>query len=112
MQIERSQRGDLAVVTITGPIVLGESARQFSETMAEILADEGRGVIVDMEAINYVDSTGLGELVGHMQRFEDQGRTLALSRPDERVLSLFRLTGLDKQIPIYASLDEAAAALK
>ena len=111
MQIERSQRDGHIIVAINGPIILGESARQFSEVMAEILGEESRGVIVDLTHINYVDSTGLGELVGYLQRFNDAGRALALLNPHERITNLLKLTGLDKEFPTFTEIEEAIAAL-
>ena len=61
--------------------------------------------------IDHVDSTGLGELVGYLQRFEKEGRRLALYRPHRRILSLLRLTRLDEIFSIYEDREEAITAL-
>lgn len=111
MQIEREQRGSIAVVRIKGPIILGESARQFTEYMDKLLSEEIKGVLIDLAKINYVDSTGLGELVAYMQIFNERGRTLSLLHPHEKIMALLRLTSLDKEFDIFDELDQALESL-
>ncbi len=111
MEIERVDEGDATIVIVRGVIKLGESASTFSGFLHQVL-DEGRSpVLVDLEGIDHVDSTGLGELVGHLQRFEEQGRRLAFINPARRLRKLFELTRLNEVFPIYDDRDEAIASL-
>ena len=112
MKIEKRQQDDVTVVVIEGVIKLGESARLFSDYL-KALIDGGTGsVLIDMTSIDYVDSTGLGELVGYLQRFEGQGRRLALLRPQSRILNLLKVTQLDKVFQIFTDESQAIEALK
>jgi len=111
MQIDRSQKENMVVLAINGPIIVGESARQFTEFLDGLLEEDGSGVIIDLTNINYVDSTGLGELVGYMQLFNERGRHLALLNPHSRILSLLKLTSLDKEFKIFYDIDEAVRTL-
>lgn len=111
MKIERTEEGGVTLVVIEGVIKLGESARQFSDYL-ESLLDEGAGsVLVDLSQIDYVDSTGLGELVGYLQRFSTQGRRLALLNPQQRIVNLLKLTKLDDVFPIYQDRERALTEL-
>ena len=112
MEIERLEEKGVTVVAVRGVINFGESARQFSTYLAELLEAGVPSVLVDMSGIDNVDSTGLGELVGYLQRFEKEGRRLALFRPHRRILSLLRLTRLDEIFPIYEDRTEAIDALQ
>ncbi len=112
MKITKSQQGSVEVVVIEGVIKLGESAQLFSDYLNELLAEGSDSVLIDMTGIDYVDSTGLGELVGYLQRFEGQGRRLALLRPQSRILNLLRLTKLDEVFQIFSDENEAIEALK
>lgn len=107
MEIERTEERGVAVVEVRGVINFGESARQFSSFLEELLSSDVPAVLVDMSGIDNVDSTGLGELVGYLQRFEREGRRLALFRPHRRILSLLRLTRLDEIFSIYDDRQEA-----
>jgi anti-anti-sigma factor len=111
MEIERSQDRGVTVVAVRGVINFGEPAQQFSSYLQDLLAADVPAVLVDMSEIDHVDSTGLGELVGYLQRFEKEGRRLALYRPHRRILSLLRLTRLDEIFSIYEDREEAIEAL-
>jgi anti-anti-sigma factor len=112
MEIERLEENGVTVVAVRGVINFGESASQFSSYLSDLLAAEVPAVLVDMSGINHVDSTGLGELVGYLQRFEKEGRRLALFRPHRRILSLLRLTRLDEIFSIFENRQEAIEALQ
>ena len=112
MKIEKRQQDDVTIVIIEGVIKLGESARLFSDYLQGMIEGGIGPVLIDMTAIDYVDSTGLGELVGYLQRFEGQGRRLALLRPQTRILNLLKVTQLDKVFQIFTDEGEAIEALK
>ncbi len=112
MRIEKRQQGNVTVVVIEGVIKLGESARLFSDYLKELLEGDSGSVLIDMTGIDYLDSTGLGELVGYLQRFEGQGRRLALLRPQSRILNLLKLTKLNEVFKIFTEESEAIVALK
>jgi anti-sigma B factor antagonist len=96
------------ILDITGEISLGESAAQLSAELSKLLAEqEVECVVLDLENINYMDSTGLGEVVGYLSRFQDSGKRLKLVNPNQTIMKLMRLTGLDEIFKIYASEEEA-----
>ncbi len=111
MEIDSSEIDGVTVIAVQGVINFGESARQFSSFLQGLLDSGAPAVLVDMSGIDNVDSTGLGELVGYLQRFEKEGRRLALLRPHRRILSLLRLTRLDEIFPVYEDREGAIAEL-
>ena len=111
MHIERVEDGGVTIVVVRGVIKLGESAKTFSSFLREVLDTGSNPVVVDLEGIDHVDSTGLGELVGYLQRFEEQGRRMAFVNPARRLRKLFELTRLDEVVPIYPDRERAIAEL-
>lgn len=111
MEIERIEENDVTIVVVKGVIKLGESAKTFSGFLGQVLAEGTNPVLVDLEGIDHVDSTGLGELVGYLQRFEEQGRRLAFINPARRLRKLFALTRLDEIVPIYDDRAQAVIAV-
>ncbi|MCC6131554.1 MAG: STAS domain-containing protein [Acidobacteria bacterium] len=107
MIIYREKRGETVILRIQGVVKLGESARQFSDFLEKILNEDHGPVLLDFEKIDTLDSTGLGELIGYLQRFEERGRKMAIVRPKERIIALLRLTRLDTLFRIFP--DEAGA---
>lgn len=108
MNIIRNRHNDVTTLDIQGVIKLGESAREFSSYLDKVLNDESGPVLINFEGINYMDSTGLGELIGYLQKFEDRQRKMALLRPNHRILALLKITRLDTVFKIF---DEREAAL-
>jgi anti-sigma B factor antagonist len=108
MKLVKKVIDSILILDITGEIRLGESAAQLSAELERILNDDAvKGVILNMENINYIDSTGLGELVGYLGRFKDKGKKLRLVKPNHTVVRLLQLTKLD-QVFIIKSDEESA----
>jgi anti-sigma B factor antagonist len=101
----------VTIIVVRGVIKLGESARTFSKFLGDVLQQGSKPVVVDLEGIDHVDSTGLGELVGHLQRFEEQGRRMAFVNPARRLRKLFELTRLNEIVPIFDDRAQAIAEL-
>lgn len=96
------------VVRVQGDIDVVSRAR-FEETLFEVV-DSGEPVVVDMREVTFCDSTGLNALVAANRRAGERGRHIALVALPPRVQRVFRITGIDRYIPIYDTLREAIAA--
>jgi anti-sigma B factor antagonist len=75
------------------------------------LADEGNALILDLNGVTFIDSTGLGALVGAARRVATHGGTLSAvcSRPQTR--KLLWMTGVDRRVPLSATVDGALMLL-
>ncbi|HUP45145.1 MAG TPA: STAS domain-containing protein [Thermoanaerobaculia bacterium] len=111
MNIIKNRVNDVTVLDIQGVIKLGESAREFSSFLERVLNEEIGPVMINFEAINYMDSTGLGELIGYLQKFEDRQRKMALVKPSHRILALLKITKLDTIFRIFETRDAAMVYL-
>lgn len=110
MIVEKKHRDNFIVLYIEGLIKLGESAEFFSSLLENALQNARTNVIVDFTKIDYIDSTGIGELVGYLGKFSSQNRKLILVNPSERIHKLLKLAKLDTVFKVYAGEDEAIAA--
>ncbi len=98
----------ITILDITGQVSIGESATHLSSELTQLLDDaQVEGVILNLEHINYMDSTGLGEVVGHLNRYGDNGKRLKLVKPNKTITKLMELTRLNEIIKIYGSEEEA-----
>ena len=64
-------------------------------------------IVVDLEAVDFLDSTGLGVLVGGLKRVRSHDGDLALVCTQRRILKVLEITGLTKVFTIYESVDAA-----
>jgi anti-sigma B factor antagonist len=69
-------------------------------------------VVVDLEKVSYIDSSGLATLVEILKRTKTQGGSLALTGLSDKVKSLFEITKLDKLFQIFRAQDEAVLRIK
>jgi anti-anti-sigma factor len=108
--VEKRHHDNFTILYVEGLIKLGESAEFFSSALENVLKNESSSVIIDFTKIDYIDSTGIGELVGYLHKFTTQNRKLILVNPSERIQKLLKLAKLDTVFKIYGSEDEAIGA--
>ncbi len=89
---ERSERWE---VKLMGELDI-DSSTALKERLSEILEEKTADVIVNAEDLEYIDSTGLGMLIGVIKQLKSKGKELIIVNPQDSVSKLFRITGLDK----------------
>ncbi len=107
----RQARG-VTVVDLSGRITISErTASQPGSALHELVRDlvkQGcRSILLNLRDVTYVDSSGLGELIGCLTTVQSQGGVLKLSNPTERVENLLRLTHLHAVLEVLP--DESTA---
>jgi anti-sigma B factor antagonist len=106
----RTRRGPgYVVVTVAGEVDIATVA-QLRERLAA-LAVSGVPLVADLDQVSFIDATGLGALAGAAREATEHGTSLHVvcARPQTR--RLFRVTGLDRQIPLAHDLAEVLRAL-
>lgn len=103
MQIRTEVYGDMLVVIAQENRIDAAGAIQFKERMREAVATPARRVILDMSAVNFLDSSGLGAVVAVMKLL-GPSRTLELSGLTPTVEKVFRLTRMDTIFTIHAAV--------
>ena len=107
--LETNDRGDLTVVSVTGEVDL-YTAPSLKERVADLVSSGRNRLAVDLGGVEFMDSTGLGVLIGGLKRCKEAGGTLALVAPREPVIKVLAITGLDKVFPIHETVDQAASS--
>jgi anti-sigma B factor antagonist len=107
----------LSTRTVAGHTVLevgGEidvyTAPQLREHLIAMVEGGDRQVVVDLGRVEFLDSTGLGVLVGALKWLRGVDGELSLVCNQERLLKIFRITGLDRVFTLYGSVEEATAS--
>ena len=109
LSLSTRTEGDRTVVAVGGEIDV-YTAPKLREQLIDLVSNGNYHLIVDMEGVEFLDSTGLGVLVGGLKRVRAHDGSLHLVCNQERILKIFRITGLTKVFPIHASVGEAMAA--
>lgn len=96
----------LAVVQASGELDLA-SVPKLREAISEHIVEGRRHLVVDLQAVTYMDSTALGVLVGAAKAVRAAGGALRLVCDNPRVLRLLRITGLDKALAVHPTVESA-----
>ncbi len=99
-------RPPFTVLAVKGEIDV-YSAPRLRERLVELVSEGHRQIVVDLEGVDFLDSTGLGVLVGGLKRLRTNGGDLALVCTQPRILKVFEITGLTTVFSIATSVDEA-----
>ena len=99
---------DCAVLRVRGEIDIC-TAPELREHVIKLVADGVRHITADLRAVDFLDSTGLGALVASFKRLRDQDGSLTLVTAADRVLTILRLTGLNRVFTLHPSVPEALA---
>jgi anti-sigma B factor antagonist len=99
--------GDVAIVDLGGRITLGEAAGELRESLKGLLAKGIKNIVLNLAGVSYIDSSGLGELVGGFASVSSRGGRLKLLNLQGRALELMQITKLYSVFDTYT--DEAEA---
>ncbi len=105
MNVKVSDQNDVAIFQIEGEINISTSP----ELKKNFEKKPSKKVVIDLEKVSYIDSSGLATLVEILKKTKSQGGSLGLAGLTEKVKSLFEITKLDKLFLIYPNQKEALA---
>ena len=103
---ENGPAGDRTVVVVGGEIDV-YTAPKLREQLIDLVSSGQYHLVVDMEGVEFLDSTGLGVLVGGLKRVRTHDGSLSLVCTQERLLKIFRITGLTKVFEIHPDVASA-----
>lgn len=107
--LDVTERDGWAVLAVTGEVDVATAPR-LREQLVGLVTEGRHRIAVDLEGVDFLDSTGLGVLVGALKRVRTHDGELALVCTQPRILKVFEITGLTKVFPMYGSVDEAVSA--
>ncbi len=100
--------GEVAIVDLNGKITLGENTGILRDELRSLLSQGVKNIVLNMAGVSYVDSAGLGELVGAYTTATNQGGSLKLLNLQGKMKDLMQITKLHT---IFASFEDEKAAV-
>jgi anti-sigma B factor antagonist len=111
LRIQTQIAGDVFIVRCNGRIVFGDEGAALRERVGDMLSGSPR-IVLDLSGVRYVDSGGLGILVGLSVSARNRGGELKLVNPSQRVSDLLQRTKLTTIIGVYGNVEEAVLAFR
>jgi anti-sigma B factor antagonist len=109
MKVGIRQVDGVTIVDSSGRITLGEGSVILRDTVRDLLAKGSKKIILNLAEVNYIDSSGIGELVSAYTTVKNQGGELKLLNLTKKVNDLLQIT---KLYTVFDVKDDEAAAVK
>jgi anti-sigma B factor antagonist len=110
MRFEESKVGKVLIAKVLDGRIAADVAPRFKAYLGEYISNGNRSIVLDLAAVTFIDSSGLGALVSSLKSMGNDG-DLVISGARATVASMFKLTRMDKVFRMYESNDAAVAAL-
>ena len=108
IKVDTRAVGDWNVVDVEGEVDVF-TAPKLREAIIGLLADGKEKIIVNLEGVPFMDSTGLGVLVGGLKRVKERNGELAIAGAQGTVLRVLNVTGLNAVFALHESVTTAAS---
>ena len=109
MKSSTRQIDGVTVVDLSGRITLGEGSVILRETVRDLLSKGNKKILLNLGEVNYIDSSGIGELVSAFTTVRNQGGDLKLLNLTKKVHDLLQIT---KLYTVFDVKDDEAGAIK
>lgn len=108
LRLDVSEQGGWSVLQVGGEVDVATAPR-LREQLIDLVNDQRFSIVVDLEGVDFIDSTGLGVLIGARKRVRLHDGDVRLVCTEPRIVKVFEITGLDQVFQIHPSLDDAVA---
>jgi anti-anti-sigma factor len=98
LTLTSEREGDMHVVALAGELDLANAA-DVAQELARVEATDAEAIVVDLSQLEFIDSTGIRVLLEADARSRSDSCRLTLLRPPDRVLRVFKITGIDSRLP-------------
>jgi anti-sigma B factor antagonist len=107
LQITERRMGDVTILDLTGRVVLGEGDVPFRQAIETLVKEKRLKIILNLKDVTYIDSAGVGVMVGKLVSLRRQGGDIKLLTLVQRNLRVMTITKLVTVFEIFESEDEA-----
>ena len=108
LMINRRQSGEIEILDLAGKLVLGEESGALREIVKGLLAENRKNILLNLSDVTFIDSTGVGTLVGVLTSARQQGGQLKLIHLTKKFQETLQVTRL---LTVFETHEDEAAAL-
>lgn len=102
--------GDVAVLELKGKLMGGPETAAIHEKVKDLVGNKVNKIVIDLGKVKWMNSSGLGALMGSLTTTKNSGGELKLAKVTEKVKSLFMITKLVTIFETFESIDEAVSS--
>ncbi len=107
MKIKHQEKYNAVVIELKGNVMGGDDTKEFNELLHKLLDEGKKNVVVDLSEVKFMNSSGLGMLIGGLTTMKKAGANLKLARTTEKIESLLVITKLSTIFESYETVEDA-----
>ena len=112
MKFKTKEIKGITVVELEGNVMGGPDASALNDFLHKLITEKKNQVIIDLKAVSFINSSGLGMLIGGLTTMRHSGGELKLACASKKVESLLEMTKLLKVFDLHKNVNNAIAAFK
>ena len=112
MKFKTKEIKGITVIELDGNVMGGPDASALNDFLHKLIAEEKNHVVVDLKAVSFINSSGLGMLIGGLTTMRHAGGELKLARASKKIENLLEMTKLLKVFDVHKTVNNAIASFK
>ncbi|MCK4753920.1 MAG: STAS domain-containing protein [Calditrichia bacterium] len=112
MDYSVSEQDDIVIISLNGKIMGGPEATEINEKFNQLIDTKKLKIVIDLNNVEWMNSSGLGILIGAVSLFRNNNGQLRIINVSERIQNLLKITKLAGIFETSSSLEEALSSFK
>ena len=112
MKLKAKEIKGVTVIELDGNVVGGPDASALNDFLHKLVGEEKNHIVIDLKSVSFINSSGLGMLIGGLTTIRHSGGELKLARASKKVENLLEMTKLLKVFDLYKNVNNAIASFK
>ncbi len=110
MKLKTKEVKDITIVELDGNVIGGPDVTVLNDYLHELIAENKKNVVVDLKMVSFINSSGLGMLIGGLTTMRNSGGDLKLARASKKIEHLLEVTKLLKVFDLHKNVNDAIAS--
>ena len=107
MGLDLRRTGNIMIIKVCGEFDLAEADNCRRQIDEKVRAEGVKELLFDLEKVSFIDSSGLGVILGRYRKTKEKEGSVAISNVDPRILKILELSGITRLIPVYSNTSQA-----
>jgi anti-sigma B factor antagonist len=112
MKLKTKEMKGVIVIELDGNVMGGPDATALNDYLHQLITEDKKKVVVDLKEVSFINSSGLGMLIGGLTTLRHSGGELKLARASKKVETLLEMTKLHKVFDLHKNVNDAVASFK
>ena len=112
MKVNISEKEGIVVIKLSGQLMGGSDALKINDDLFDLLEKGKNRIVIDLEEVSWVNSSGLGILIGMITRVRKESGDLKLANISEKIREILKVTKLESIFEVHSSVDAAIGSFK